>query len=445
MNLEERRREIIEGSIIRMLVILSLPLLITQLIQVLYNLVDMFWLGRLSTAALSAPTPAWSVLVTLMSLNFAVTVPLSALVSQYVGKGDWKGAHGVISTGILLTLLLGLLSSIVLLPFVGVITSFLSSGHAVKEVHDYMVGLLMFMPFIFLSMTIASVLRSLGDMWKIATLYGLTVLFNLLLDPLLIFGYGVIPGMGTLGAAVATGISSTLASLIGLWILIRYGIKLRVELRLDVSRRILSMGAPIFVSYFLKGSGIMATVKLFSLFGTAAIAAYGIVQKVARFSAYIALGTGGATFTMVGQNLGNNNPTRAQRVLRTSVIATFSIMLLISTLLGVFGREVSSIFTSDEGVISISSQGLWVYAPTMPFLGIVFPVSNALNAAGQTFVSSIIGIGRFWILRIPIAYVLGEKLGSALGVFLGIGLANMITGLLSLYFLFNSRWLRRIV
>ena len=445
MAVEELRRRVLEGPIFSTILGLSVPLIVTQLVQVLYGIVDMFWLGRVSTAALSAPTPAWSLVTTLMAFEFAIAIPSAALVSQYVGKKEWSSAMRVSSTSVLLSMLVGAIVSLSVLPFSHDLLSFLSSGHAVKEIESYTLGLLLFLPFLFLSMSIASILRALGDMWKIATLYGLTTVFNLFLDPILIFGLGPIPSLGTLGAGIATGCSMLLSGLFGIWILRRHGFSPKLEVDKGAIRRIGSLGAPIFLSYFLKGSAIMATVKLFSFFGTAAIAAYGVVQKISRFSSYVAFGTSGATSTMVGQALGKGDFERARKSLRTAVSFTFAVMLAISFVLGFFGREIASLFTSDPEVVELSSIGLWIYAPTMPFLGIIFPVSSALNAAGRTAISSALGIGRFWLLRLPIAYVLGRILNSAVGVFMGIGLANLITGLVALAFLFDTRWMRRIV
>ncbi len=445
MPVEELRRRVVEGPIFSTLLWLSLPLIITQLVQVLYGLVDMFWLGKVGTAALSAPTPAWSLVTTLMALEFAIAIPSAALVSQYVGKRDWTSAKKVSNTSIILSVATGLLVSVLIIPFAHDLLSFLSSGHAVKEIENYTIGLLLFLPFLFLSMSIASILRALGDMWKIALLYGLTTVINLFLDPILIFGIGPIPSLGTLGAGLATGISMLLSGLFGLWVLKRHRFTPRIELDSDLVKKISHLGFPIFLSYFLKGSAIMATVKLFSFFGTAAIAAYGVVQKISRFSSYVAFGTSGATSTMVGQALGKGDKKRAERSLQTAVAFTFGAMLAISFLLGLFAGPIASLFSKDPEVVRLSAIGLWIYAPTMPFLGIVFPVSSALNAAGRTAISSLLGIGRFWLLRLPIAYALGKILNSAIGVFMGIGLANLITGLVALYFFLNTRWMRRIV
>ncbi len=445
MSLEEKRKEIVEGPILPVLVKLSLPLVVTQLIQVLYNLVDMFWLGKVGTAALSAPTTAWSILVSLMAVNFAIAIPSSALVAQYMGKRELRGVKTSLGTALTVSFLAGLLLSLLVLPLTRNVVSFVASGNATPEAEGYMFGILLFLPFTFLSMTVSFVLRSLGEMWKVTGLYGATVVLNVLLDPLFIFGIGPLPSLGTLGAGLATGISSAIAALLGLSVLTSHGLKPKVGIDKDTLKRVARLGVPVFASYFLNGTGIMATVKLFSLFGTAAIAAYGIVQRVARFSAYIAFGTAGATFTMVGQNLGNDNRERAKRSLRTSVFLTVGSMLIISLFLGLFGREISGLFTDDPAVVDLSAKGLLIYAPTMPFLGIVFPVSSALNAAGKTLISSALGIGRFWLIRIPVAYLLSQKLGTAVGVFLGIGIANLVTGLVALYFLFNTKWLRRIV
>jgi len=273
-KLHRKRKEILEGDIKKTLLKLALPLMFINMIQVLYNLADTFWLGRLGKEAVSAPTVSWPVIATMMSFGAGFVMAGLSLVSQYFGAGKFKKVSKIIGN---------LYSGMFLFAVVVSVLGFVFSGYILKlmktppdvynNANTYMKIIFLGIPFAFAGFVFSFSMRAMGDMMMPVKVNLITIILNAILDPLLIFGIGIFPKLGVAGAAIATVISNTLASLIGLYIFFsgKHGIKLSLsdfEIDGNLMKKIFGIGIHSGVGNSLNNIGMIIMISIVNLFGS---------------------------------------------------------------------------------------------------------------------------------------------------------------------------------
>ncbi|MFW5974452.1 MAG: MATE family efflux transporter, partial [Natrialbaceae archaeon] len=308
------------GAITPKMLTLAWPLVFGNLLQTVYNLADMFWVGRVSPDAVAAISLMFPLSWMFVSTAIGITAATIALVSQYVGADDDRQADRVVAQTILLTIsvsavlaALGWTLRTELLTLIG------AEGAVFSEALDYIEVIFLALPLIFLFFAFRASLQGAGDtktaMWLMVASAGL----NVVLDPFLILGWGPFPAMGTRGAAWATFLSRAFATVTGIYILLRggFGVRLRIpDLVPDygILRRLVSIGYPATIDGWARSFSAVTMAAFVAPFGTPAIGAYGIGVRLMSVSWSVAGAVGQATATGVGQNLGAKTPDRARRV-----------------------------------------------------------------------------------------------------------------------------------
>ncbi|CAB50320.1 MATE family efflux transporter [Pyrococcus abyssi] len=446
-NIERTREEILSGSIEKTLLRLAYPLIINNLVQVMYNLTDTFWLAKLGRSELSAPGTVWPLLWFMMSLGSGFVVAGFAMVSQYIGAGEYKKASRVAGSLYSLLLMLSLLLAgigIVISPFA------LRFIKVTPDVYPYalkyMIAIFAGVPVALTLHTFNFVLRAAGDTKTPVKVNILTIILNIILDPVFIF----ILDMGVLGAAIATIISEGIGSIIGGYLLFtgKVGIKIsRDDLRPDVNLYIktFKIGLPASIGDSTNSFGFVLLNRIIYTYGTVAFATYTITNRLTNFMFAFADGISQAMGTMVGQNIGAENYKRAREVAIKAMATNFLILVFGTLLFMAFREEIFRFFINDPGIIKESEKVVKYFAASFPFFGIFSAVTNVFASAGHTKKNLILGIIRLWGLRIPLSYYLGTTLGDSAGVWIGMGLSNVISALIGFAWFLKGSWMRRIV
>ncbi|MDN5366810.1 MAG: hypothetical protein PWQ11_221, partial [Candidatus Diapherotrites archaeon] len=209
--------------------------------------------------------------------------------------------------------------------------------------------------------------------------------------------------------------------------------------------KIVSIGTPAGLSNSLNGLAFTTIMAIVSAFGSVAVAAYGIGMRIINIVSAVAFGMSQAASVMIGQNIGAEQYERAKHILATTIKITFSTMSVLALVVFALRYDLIEIFISDPAVINTGAMLLFYFSLSVPFFGIFFPVMNALRAAGKTKISATLAFVRLWVFRVGLAYLLGRAWGSVNGVFLGMALSNVLGGLLSLYFVFWTGWMKKII
>ncbi len=450
MSPSKMRQRILEENPLNVLLVLSGPIIFNQLVQVLYNLVDTFWLGKLGRAAVSAPAVSWPVIMTVVFFGNGFATAGLALVSQYVGAGKWEKVDKIVAQLLLVLFAVALVFGALGVIFARDVLSLLGVPPDVLPLaSDYLRILAVAFPFTFAGYVFGTALRAMGDTKTPMYINVFTIALNAILDPLFIFGAGPLPAMGVSGAAVATAISNALYSLVGLIILFT-GWR-HVHLRFghfipdtDIMGKIVRIGLPSALSSSLNGLGFTVVMSIVSAFGSVATAAYGIGMRIINLISGVVFGVSQAGGIMIGQNIGAENYERARRILHLVVKTNILITAIIAVFVYLGSAAIVKVFIPDPAVVAAGAEMIRIFAFSVPFFGIFFPVMFALRAAGKTKISAILGSVRLWGMRIPFAYLLSHTLGMT-GIWVGLALSNVTSAIVAVYFLVHTRWMRRIV
>ncbi len=443
---------ILDGPIAKTLFVLGWPMMLTQFFQMAYNLIDTYWLGKTGSLglnpveAVAAPSLAWPIVFLFISLASGLSVAGVALVSQYTGAKDEeevkKSAGQVMGLLTLLSIAIcfvGILATDFVLDFMG------AEPALVELASPYIKVIFVSMPFMFMMMTYAAILRGWGDMKTPMYIMAFSVMLNIILDPILIFGWGGIPALGVTGAAYATLISRVIAAIIGIYLLFR-GNSLTISmghLKLEKERviQIFKIGIPASVGQAMVAFGFVILMGLVAQTSTVVLAAYGIGNRVINMVFVITGGLTGASITMIGQNLGAKNIKRAGKVLNTTMAITAFLLFLCSVVFYIFRKPIFEIFIDDPEVIEEGGRFLMFFGSTILFFGVFGSVQSAFQASGHTIPSMVLGIIRLWCLRVPLVYLLAFTLdGGSTGIWVGMMLSNVISAIIAIAWAAKGTW-----
>lgn len=444
----KKTNHLTEGSILRSLVTLSLPIVLADILQTAYQLTDTFWVGRLGTVAVAAVSLSFPIIFLMISLGGGLMIAGTILVAQYYGKGDKKAVDHITSQTFLLVVLLSLFLATL---------GFFASGFFVRlmgaesdvfaDATSYMEISFIGMIFMFTYMVFQSLMRGVGDVKTPALIVLGTVLLNLILDPLFIFGYGVIPGFGVTGAAFATIGTQGIAAIVGIFLLVRgkYQIQLHLsDLRPDfpLIKKMLALGLPSSVEQSMRAFGMTIMTFLVASFGTLALAAYGIGTRILSFVIIPAIGLSMATSALVGQNIGAGKIKRAEEIIRMSTIVGFTLLTIVGIFLFLFAKNISATFLPGETeTILASATFIQIIAPFFGFIGIQMAINGAFRGSGNTMISMILSIVSLWVLQFPLAYILSHhtSLGEV-GLWIAFPAANALTALIAVIWFARGTW-----
>ncbi|MBN2450684.1 MAG: MATE family efflux transporter [Lentisphaeria bacterium] len=443
------RRDLVSGSLTRSILRLSLPLAIGMVLHGFYNLIDAFWLGRVSREALAAPGVSGPLVWLIVSFGMGFGGAATALVAQYTGAGRHREADHVAGQAFVL----GTVWSVVLaLPMAimarHVLGLFRVPGEMMPEAVGYLGTVVLGLPFVSFTMAYGAVLRALGDTVTPVLIGVGANLINLILDPLLIFGWGGFPALGVQGAAIATVLSQMLGALVCYVMLRRHhrGISVRRgDIRPDwpLLRRLWGIGLPSAIS---NGSGSLG----FSLFqgmintlGTTVIGAFTVGFRLASIFQMPAQALGMAAAPIVGQALGAGRPALARRAIGLSAAMVAIGMLGPVVFLMFEGRLVAGFFTRDAEVVRETGRFFLIVPLSSYLFGIIMVLTAAFHGSGHTRPAMFLMVLRMWGLRLPAGYLLGFVLGwGSVGVYWGMVLGNAVAAVVAYLMFRQCSWHR---
>jgi putative MATE family efflux protein len=427
--------DLTEGGILKPLLFISLPIVVTNLMQTAYNLADTFWLGQYSTEALAAISFGFPMVFLLISLGMGLSVAGSVLVAQHTGADETRKAEyaaaQTVTFAFLGSALLGALGYPIVRPFL----DFLGAAPDVLPgATAYMRVIALGLPFMFGFFVFISLMRGAGDtITPMLVMFG-TVVLNIVLDPFLIFGFeanplfgmlgvgGVEPellaatgftGMGIEGAAIATVFSRSLAMLVGLGIMFsgRKGIRVRLrDLRPDFGylRTLLRIGVPASVEGTGRAVSINVLLLIVGLFSTSVVAAFGIGTRVFSVIFLPAIAVARGVETMTGQNIGAGKADRAAQANYLAAKGLFLVLGAAGAVIFVYPQPIVAVFTDDAAVLTEGATFLRYVALSFGFMGIMRSFSGGFRGAGKTLTAAAIAVGTVGAIRLPVAYVLSQ-------------------------------------
>ncbi|WP_243700352.1 MATE family efflux transporter [Halorussus pelagicus] len=444
--------DITEGGLARPLFHLAWPIVVTQLLQVAYNVGDAFWLGRYSANAVGAISLAFPLIFFFIAFGGGFNVAGSTLVAQYMGADSDGSAGEVAGQTLGFVVLIGTILSVVghfgSGPLLALFPSDAATGTQVVPLAvQYMEIFFLGLPFMFGFLAFSALLRGYGDTRTPMRVMAVTVVLNVVLDPLLIFGVGSIPALGIetalvpelgiRGAAIATLVARAVGGLIGVYVLfftdtgpdVRLG---HLAPDIDYIEDIVRIGIP---SALEQSAGALAMVMLTVMivtFEPSVIAAYGLGNRLISLVFLPAVGLGKATNTVVGQNLGAGKAERAERAVRLAANVGAVVMFALAILAAAFPEPIVKVFmatgTAEAAkTVEYAAEYLRIRTVEFAFIGVFQVLVGAYRGAGNTKTAMAFSLVTLWLIRVPAVYFLAfETSLGATGIWIGVALGHIV-------------------
>lgn len=436
---------LIEGKIVGTLTKLALPIMGTSFIQMAYNLTDIMWLGRLSTEAVAAAGTAGFFMWFGAALVMISQIGVGVGVAHAIGRNDLDDAKKYISNGFQLDFFIAIIYSIILFTFRHSIIGFfnLDDPHVVNMAIDYLVIIAIGIVFHFLNPVFSTTLNSSGNSVAPFKVNTMGLVANMILDPVLIFGFGPIPALGIKGAALATILAQLFVTLIFIIIgklneTIYSHVKLIVKPDLHYINNIVKLGFPPFIQMGLHASISMVLTKIVAGFGAIPVAVQSIGSQIESISWMTSEGFSSAISAFIGQNYGAKKYDRIKEGYYRGMEILGSIGILATFLLIFAAEPLFKLFTPNDPIaISEGIRYLRILGISQFFMCIEIGSAGAFNGLGKTLPPAITG-ATLNASRIPIAIFLSKftTLGL-LGVWWSISFTSILKGIiLSAWFIY---------
>ncbi len=431
------------GNIGTTLTKLALPIMGTSFVQMTYNLTDMFWVGKLGSNSLAAVGTAGFFAWFAFSLILLSKVGAEVFVAQHLGRNDEEGAENYARSAIHLTIILAVFYGLLLLLFRRNLIAFFNLGDA--SVIEMAVGYLSIIAtgilFTFINPVLTSIFNGAGDS-KTPFLINLTGLAtNMILDPILIRGWGPIPALGVYGAAYATIFAQFLVTSIFIYLMVTSKdpfFKINIFRKIDIGRirNIIKLGFPVGFQNGLMAMIGMVIARIISVYGPEAIAAQKLGSQIESISWMTASGYSTAISAFTGQNYGAKKYERIMKGYTSGVRLMSFIGIAATILLYFFAEPIFRIFIDDPITIKMGTSYLMIIAVSQWFQTLEISNQGAFNGLGRTLYPSLIGV-TFNLMRIPLAFFFSRDLGLGLdGVWWAIAVSSMLKGLVLFAFFY---------
>lgn len=433
----DRRIDLTTGSITEKLIKLALPIMGVSFIQTAYNLIDMIWIGRVGSAAVAAVGTAG--FFTWLAEAFIMISKLGAgiRVSQSIGQKDLKRTKSYIISSLQINIVLALIYGLVLLIFNKQLIGFFNLGdlEVIDMARTYLIVVAVGMVFFFSGPVFSAIFNGIGDSKTPFIINTIGLAFNIIFDPILIFGLFGFPKLGVMGAALATIFAQVVVTVCFIVVMIKrqveyLSLNIFIKPEWRIIREITHIGLPGALQSGLFTIFSMVIGRVIASWGPVPIAVQKVGSQIEAISWLSAGGFSTALSTYVGQNYGANKHERIQKGVRTTM-GIAAIVGVFATLLLIFWREpLFKIFLPEQEAIALGTQYLLILGYSQLFMCAEITITGAFNGLGRTYLPNLISI----ILtgsRIPLAIVLSsEHLLGLDGVWWSISITSILKGII---------------
>jgi len=441
------KKDLTKGSVTKHLWNLSWPMMIAFLLHSGFNLVDAYFVGKISALALAAVSISFPIVFFMMAAALGTGIGITSLISRLLGAKHKKEADNVAEHSLIIGLVLAFVFTILGLVLQKSLFGFAGATPEMMPLAlDYMTIILIGSISMFMMFTANSILRGEGDTKTPMIVMGLSNILNIFLDPILIFGFWKIPAMGIEGAAWATVISRTLAAIaIIIYLLngksyLKFNLK-HLKFKMRIITDIFRVGIPASLSQITHSVGSFFIIKIISFFGANAIAAFGLAMRLesVAFLPIIAIGT--ATITLVGHNIGAKAFKRAQKTTWAAVFLSIIIIQFIGLILFLTPYSLMEFFNNNPEVIKIGGDYLKIVSLTY-FLGAIgISLGSAFQGAGKGVPAFISALLRLILLGVPLAYLTAIKLNLGIEwAWYSLIFASLVTSIVMIIWFKKGTW-----
>ncbi len=443
-------RDWTEGNILHNLLSLAWPIIISQTFTIMGPTIDMIWLGRLGTASIAGVGISTMVVQIMNAARMGLQTGTRAMVARFVGADDMEGANHVGQQAFVITVAFSIVMAIIgalfarqILGLFGLEPDVVEEGAAYMRIH--LIGMVT-MSF---QMMTQGIMQASGDTVTPMKVSVASRIFHIALCPFLIFGWWIFPMMGVSGAALTGVIAQGIAGGLGLWILCSGRTRLRLTMKNfkfdgNMIWRITRIGIPAMVNGAERNIANLLVTWFVVPFGTAAVAAHSLLQRVDRFINMPSMGMGQSAGVLAGQNLGAGKPERAERTGWTASFIISGFMFIIALIVWFWADQIIRIFNTDPELVKIASTFLRITIVSYLVFGFVQTLMRCLNGLGDTIVPMLTTLLTMWGVQVPVAYFLSQV--DSIGVYgirWGLVSANVMRAVIYTTYFKLGRWKKK--
>jgi len=431
----------------RAVFLLAIPMILELVMESTFAIVDIYFVGKLGPSAVATVGLTETYLFLLYSVCMGLATAVTAIIARRIGEQKKEEAGLAAIQSVFLALLASVPFAIAGIFFAkDLLTLMGADAWAIEHGYRYTQWMLGGNVIIMLLFVINAIFRGAGDaaiaMWILLIANGC----NIILDPLLIFGWGPIPAMGIEGAAIATNIGRSAGVMVQLYVLFRGGKHIRVRLaqlywNAGVMLKILRTSAGGIGQMIVGMTAWIFLMRILAGIGSEAVAGATIALRIMMFTLMPAWGLSNAAATLVGQNLGAGHPDRAESAVWKTGYYNMGFLFLVSIVYFIFNKDLIGIFSADPDVIRIGSEWLRLLSISLIVYGWWMVAVQAFNGAGDTRTPTYINIVFFWMIQIPLSYYLAIVLDwQHTGVFWAVFFSETSVGLFTLWLFTKGKW-----
>jgi putative MATE family efflux protein len=435
------------GSLNRSIFLLAIPMVMEMVLESLFAVVDVFWVGRLGANAVATVGITESMLALVFAVGMGLALSTTAMVARRIGEKDPEDAAisavQAIALGLLVSLGMGIPLGIFaphLLRAMGASEAVVAMGSGYARIALGGCGAIVML---FLN---NAIFRGAGDAAIAMRLLWVSNILNLILDPCLIFGLGPFPRLGVTGAALATFTGRSIGVLYQFYRLLKGTERIHVaarhlRLNLTVLWRLLRVSLTGILQFTIANASWIGLVRIISLFGASAVAGYTVAIRIVIFFILPSWGLSNAAATLVGQNLGARRPDRAEQAVWRTGFYNMIFLGAIGVFFFIFATPAVRLFIDDPAVTPIAATALRILSCGNVGYAYAMVMLQAFNGAGDTITPTIVNFFGFWVLELPLAWWLAVRAGMhAQGSLLAIVVAECSIAAASIILFKRGRW-----
>ncbi len=445
----QRRVDLINDPVGRSLRLFSIPIALSFIINMIYSLVDRYYVSRLGDAAIAAIGSTDQIVFFLFTLVSGIAVGAGIIVARRFGEGDADGARRTATQSLVGMAILAGTANLLFYIFLPMVPELMRMPPDVAEYgRQYLQTLLIGFTFNLLNFHIFSLSRSSGNALFPTTVLISTVILNAVIAPFLIFGIGPFPEMGMKGAGLATALSQISGTVISLVAIARG----RTNLRLDFSQfrldrdlliRVIRQGLPASVQMLSVSVNRAFIFSMVGAFGTSATAAYTLGLNVDMMVFMTVFAVGIAVQTAAGQNLGAGKPERVWEYFHSAALQLTVLMVSLAIIVWLVGRDFVAAYTQSPSTLSAATDYLHITVFGYVFFAVGLVAVRVISGAGASVLAMVITAGSLIGIQLPLCYILSHytELGQT-GIWIGVALGYAIFCAIAFAVLRGGRWMR---
>ncbi len=445
-------RDFTQEPLNRAIVLLAVPMVLEMCMESLFGIVDIFWVARLGEAAVAGVGVTESLLTVVYGLALGISMATTAMVARRTGEKDAEGASRAAAQSVLLGLLVsaaiaipGALMAPRLLHWMGAEPNVVESGV------DYTRVIFASAPSILLLFLMNAIFRGAGDAAIAMRVLWIANLINMALDPVLIYGLGPFPALGVAGAAWATAIGRSCGVAIQLAAFMQRRGRVNIARRhfnpsWNILRRLSRVSATGTLQFLIAQASWIALIRVIAASGSSALAGYTIAIRIIVFSILPSWGLSNAAATLVGQNLGARRPERAESSVWRVGLYNMLFLGALSIVFIAMPEPLVRLFTREPQIIRYGADCLRVLSYGYVFYAYGMVLVQAFNGAGDTTTPTIINLCCYWLVQLPLAYLLGIRLQlGAYGAYWAVPAAEGLLALVGIWIFRQGRWKKQVI